>query len=694
MDSHTLALLGFEAIRERVAGQAASCLGREAALAILPSSDEAFVRHELALTTEMSETLASRLAPPLGAIPDVRPLVRRAAVDATLEADELARIVEVLHALRDLDRWLERVSEAFPRLAAMRSGVGEFAGPANAIESCIDTRGQVLDTASRRLSTIRHEIANAEERIQATLRAMLRTPEIRRIVRYPNFTMVGPHYVLPVAKEHRGEIAGSVQRTSSTNETIYIEPQAIADQSAQISYLRSKEHKELRRILRWLSAQVGQVAESLLGSTQTFTELDLIYAKARYGRLLGGTAPIISNMGVLSLGSVRHPLLIHRSEERRVSQSAALNPDSACVLDGAAGADSIGAGASPASPPRETAEVVPIDVELGRSFRMLVVTGPNTGGKTVALKTVGLLSLMAQAGLLIPARDGSELPVFDHVLADIGDEQSIEQSLSTFSSHMSRIAAITKKASDRSLVLLDELGAGTDPAEGAAIGRAILDELDSIGCRAIVTTHIGNLKTYAFTNSSAQNAAVEFDAETLRPLYRLRIGEIGASNALAIARRLDVQEHLIERAERYLEANRTEPRWDELERMRREAELAKTAASEEKSAAELVRLALEQRLEDLTLQQAQDERVADARARLQPGDRVVVPKFGYDRPGRIVRVDAKRQVAQVAIGQMKWDVPIEEILPLVMSRPSPAVEPSSARRGGARARPAPLDADD
>ena len=319
----------------------------------------------------------------------------------------------------------------------------------------------------------------------------------------------------------------------------------------------------------------------------------------------------------------------------------------------------------------EPRTVTPIDVHLGFRFQILVVTGPNTGGKTVALKTVGLLALMAQSGLHIPAHQGSQLPVFDAILADIGDEQSLEQSLSTFSSHIRRISRILEKATEKSLVLLDEMGAGTDPAEGAALGRSILDELDSLGPRAMVTTHIGDLKTYAFTNPRAENAAVEFDLETMKPMYQVRIGDIGQSNALQIARRLLLPEHLIERGFRYLEQakGRESPELEIVQKLRKEAEDARKSALDAQAEAERFRDAYNQKLADLQRETENDAKLNDARERLQPGDRVVVPKMGYDRPGRVVRIDTRKKIAVIAIGAMQWNIPIAELIPQVSRQP-------------------------
>ena len=664
MDTHTLELLEFDKVRALVAAQAACSLGKEEALRMEPSLDPGEIRGRQALTTEMADALASGLTPPFGGLHDIRPLVRRAQVGGSLDPEELSGVVETLKAIANLATWLDRVGDEFPRLGGMRCDVGQFDGVANAIESCIDERGKILDTASRRLSAIRAEMARAEDRIKETLTRMLRSNEIKRILRYPNFTMVGHHYVLPIAKEHRGEIQGSVHRTSASNETVYVEPQAIAEQSAQLSFLRSKEVKEIRRILRWLSAQVGQVAESLLGTLDTLAELDLIFARGRFSLDFQLSPPDFNLEGKLNLRGARHPLLeaLFRQKKDPVPRTQ----DSGEV-----------ATAEPPPSPPEPRVVTPIDVHLGFQFKTLVVTGPNTGGKTVALKTVGLLAIMAQAGLHIPAHQGSQLPIFDDVLADIGDEQSLEQSLSTFSSHIRRVSSIFAKATEKSLVLMDEMGAGTDPAEGAALGRAILDEIDSIGCLAIVTTHIGDLKTYAFTNPRAENAAVEFDLETLRPRYRLHIGDIGQSNALQIARRLNLPEHLVARASKYLIEGQGKhlPEMEIIQKLRKDAEDARQSALAAQAEADRSREALNQRLGDLQKQAENDLRMVEARARLQPGDRVVVARFGYDRPGRIVKLDQRKRTATVSIGMMKWDVPIDELIPQMIRTPEvPAVK--------------------
>lgn len=692
IDPHSLEILEFDKIRGLVASYAACSLGKAAAMGLTPLEDLETIRRRQALTTEMAEAIASGLTPPFGGLRDVRAPIRRAMTGATLTADDLCEVAETLRAVGQLDQWLAKIGDQFPRLGGLREGVGEFTGVVVAIEGCLDNRGQVLDTASRRLSNLRREIHQVEEAIQEQLRRMIRSPELRKILRYPNFTMVGHHYVLPVAKEHRGELLGSVHRSSASNETVFIEPQAIAEKSAHLAFLRAREAKEIQRILRFLSAQVGQVGDALLSTLENLGELDLIHAQGRYSLDFRMAPPDFNTHGRLVLNNARHPLLEdlfrrhpYEPPPRALEVSAPLSvsdsgPETATAAVSAPSAEAGGGHPAPVvERPRRV--VTPINLHLGFQFSILVITGPNTGGKTVALKTVALLAAMAQCGLHIPAGQGSQLPVFDDILADIGDEQSLEQSLSTFSSHIRRIRTILSRATPRSLVILDELGAGTDPTEGAALGRAILDELDSIGCLAIVTTHIGDLKTYAFTNPRVENAAVEFDLETLRPMYHLTIGDIGQSNALQIARRLDLPGHVVDRAARYLEQGRGPelPEWDLIQALRKEAEEARKAALEAQAEAERRREALDRKLDDVRRQTENEAKLADARARLQPGDRVVVERFGYDRPGRVVKLDHRKKQAQVMIGQVKWDVPINELIPQLARTPD--VPDDSKKKG-------------
>jgi DNA mismatch repair protein MutS2 len=633
MDAHTLDLLEFDKVRELIAGYAACSLGKELARQLEPASDATAIRDEIALVTEMADALGQGQSPPFGGLHDVRLTVKRAAINAQLTVEQLLEIADTLTCTGNIYRYRMRLDPRHVRLAELLASIEDLGPVARSIMSCIDSRGHVLDMASRELAVIRQKLADVDERVQSQIRGLLRDPKLREILRYPNATVVGEHYVLPVAINHRHKIPGVVHRTSSTGETVFIEPAGVANLSAERTVLKGEETREIGRILRRLSGEVAKVAKPLTYSLNILARLDLITAKASYSRDFHMEPPDINTEGQLWLRQARHPLLLHLF---RTEQSASSTPN--------------------------LREVVPIDIRLGFAFNLLIITGPNTGGKTVCLKTAGLLSLMALSGLHIPAGTGSSVPMFGAILADIGDEQSLEQSLSTFSSHISRIAHILKTANSNSLVLLDELGAGTDPTEGAALGRAILDALDNLGCRAMVTTHLGDLKTYAFNNERAENGAVEFDIETLRPTYRLHIGQFGMSNAIQIARRLKMPRDLLRRAHRYLRRRQKRaPEMAQLQKLREDAEKARADALAARHDAE-------RQAEELRQQAAEAKRAADEASRLRdwrlglgPGDAVYAPKFG--KVGKVVRVDFKKSVVVVSVGIGQWEVGLEDVFP-------------------------------
>lgn len=640
MDAHTLELLEFGKVRELLAGYAACSLGKELARQVEPGVDAGLIRRELALVTEMADLLAAGESPPLDGLHDIRLLVRRAAIGSMLSAEQLLQAADTLTCTGAIYRYRMRLKERFVGVNQLLAPVEDLGVVAKSISGCIDSRGLVLDMASRELALVRQKLAELEERVQNQIKRLLRDPELRKILRYPNATVSGDHFVLPVAVNHRHKLQGIVHRTSPTGETVYIEPAGIANLSAEQSILKSEEEREIQRILRRLTAEVGRVARPLTIAIEIMGRLDFITAKARFSHAFQMSAPDIAQDGQVWLRQARHPLLEHLFRH----EPAAIGPP------------------GEPSPASEQRQVVPIEVRLGQPFNLLVITGPNTGGKTVTLKTVGLLCAMAQAGLHIPASQGSLVPAFDEILADIGDEQSIEQSLSTFSAHISRIAAILRTATDRSLVLLDELGAGTDPTEGAALGRAILDELDHMGCRAMVTTHLGDLKTYAFTNERAENAAVEFDLETLRPTYRLHIGQFGMSNALKIARRLRLPRELLRRAGRYLRRRqRRAPEMVRLQQLREEAEKARSSALAAQHEANQEQEEYRQKVEELAREAEKAAKLREMRSRLAPDDRVHVQRFG--KVGRVVRVDHKKNIAVVSVGLGQWEVPLDEVFP-------------------------------
>ncbi len=629
MDAHTLELLEFNKVRELLAGYAACSLGKELARLVEPRTDAETIRAEVALVTEMVEALSQGLSPPFAGLHDVRLLVRRAAIGSMLTAEQLLEVADTLLCTGAMYRYRMRLPPACQRLIALLTPIEDLGLVAKAITGCIDSRGHVLDMASRELTQVRQKLLDLDERVQNQIKRLLRDPELRKVLRYPNATVSGEHYVLPVAVNYRHKVQGVVHRTSSTGETVFIEPAGVASLSAERAMLKAEEDREVRRILRRLTADVAKVARPLTYSIELMAQLDLITAKASFSRDYRMSPPDVNTEGQLWLRQARHPLLEHLFRHEV------------------------------ATPPRE---VVPIDVRLGFTFRLLVITGPNTGGKTVTLKTVGLLCLMAQAGMHIPAADGSVVPVFNQVLADIGDEQSLEQSLSTFSSHVSRIAHIFRVADDKSLVLLDELGAGTDPTEGAALGRAILDGLDRLGCLGMVTTHLGDLKTYAFHNNRAENAAVEFDSETLKPAYRLQIGQFGMSNALKIARRLKLPRDLLRRAHHYLKRRQKRaPEMARLQQLREQAEKAREEALAAQHEAEKQEEELRQKVAQVQREAEEAAALREARSRLKPNDLVRVARF--DKAGKVVRVDHKRNVAVVSVGLGQWEVPLDEVFP-------------------------------
>jgi DNA mismatch repair protein MutS2 len=638
MDAHTLELLEFPKVRELVAAYAFCSLGKDLALQAEPGTNADSIRAELTLVSELVELLGQGQTPPFAGLADVRLLARRAAIGSMLTADQLLEIAGTLSCTGHMYRWRMRLDERCVRTIALLGPVEDQGPIAKSIAGCIDTRGHVLDMASTELSQVRQKIAAVDEKVQSRIKHLLRDPELRKVLRYPNATVSGDHYVLPVAVNYRHKIPGVVHRTSSTGETIFIEPAAIAGLSAERVVLKGEEEREVRRVLRKLTAEVGRIARPLGFAIEAMARLDYVTAKARYARDYGLACPDVNTEGRLWLRVARHPLLEELFRRTGVPSVSGAPADSA------------------------KREVVPIDVRLGHTFNLLVITGPNTGGKTVTLKTTGLLCAMAQTGMHIPAGEGSQVPVCRHILADIGDEQSLEQSLSTFSSHISRIAHILQTADAHSLVLLDELGAGTDPVEGAALGRAILDHLDQIGCRAMVTTHLGDLKTYAFHNNRAENAAVEFDVETLRPTYRLLIGQFGMSNALRIARRLKMPKELLKRARKYLRRRqRRAPEMAELQQKREEAELAQEEALQKQHDADLQRQEYEQKLVELERQAREAAVLREMRDKLKPGDMVRVPR--YDKVGRVMRVDLKRGIAVVSLGLGQWEVTLDEVFP-------------------------------
>ncbi|HLS90880.1 MAG TPA: endonuclease MutS2 [Limnochordia bacterium] len=542
MDPRVLEKLEFDKIRTLLARHTSFSGGQSLALALEPSASLREVERWQEETAEALRVLEAGGAPPFGGISDIRPAVRRAMVGVVLPSETLLDIAQAVHGVRRLkDHLLEHGPGVGAEILVDLAGLLEdFPHIEKEVGRCIDQEGNVVDHASERLAQIRGRLRRLRQRVREHLDALIRSPRMQKFLQEPIITFRGGRYVVPVKQEYRGEVPGIVHDQSASGATLFIEPLGAVELNNQIREAEGEEEQEVERILTALSALVAKAGETLIFTIEIAAELDFIFAKAHLASEWRAVRPELNERGVIRLYQARHPLL--------------------------------------------QGEVVPIDVHVGDEFTALVITGPNTGGKTVTLKTIGLFALMAQAGLHLPADPGSEMGVFRHVFADIGDEQSIEQSLSTFSSHMSNIVSILKRADAGSLVLLDELGAGTDPTEGAALAIALLEHLIQRGCRVVATTHYSELKHFAYTHPKARNASVEFDVETLRPTYRLLVGVAGHSNAFAIAARLGLDPKIIARARE--EIGQQERRVDEAIRS---VEVDRSTAARERREAELLK---------------------------------------------------------------------------------------------------------
>ena len=504
MDAHTLKVLEFDKIVARLEARAACSLGRELAAQTQPSDQLEIARKLLRETSEAKAILEYEGEIPLGGIEDIRSYLERARVGAMLHPTELLAVQNTLAGTRRLAAFLCRIKDKYPTLGELGSQILAFENLEVAISKAINQSGEVVDSASPDLARVRAELRNLHARLTERLQAFIHSKDYRTIIQQPVITIRNDRYCIPIKSEYRSAFPGIVHDASASGATIFVEPAAVVDLGNRRKELIIREREEIERILSRLSAAVGEDAPHIRATLEVVALIDYITARAKLSQSMNAIEPVLNNRGEIDLVAARHPLL--------------------------------------------PGEVVPIDVNLGKRFSALLITGPNTGGKTVTLKTIGLLCLMAASGLHIPAGAGSEIAIFEGVFADIGDEQSIEQSLSTFSSHMSNIVRIIERAGPNSLVLLDEIGAGTDPAEGAALAKAILDHLLDRGARVVATTHYGELKEFAFLREGIENACVEFDPETLRPTYKLVIGVPGSSNAFAIASRLGLSDHIVAKA--------------------------------------------------------------------------------------------------------------------------------------------------
>ena len=555
MEERTLRILEFVKIKEKLISLCSSELGKELAAALLPQTQPEEVERMLKETTDAVDFILRRGSPPLGGIHDIRDTLRRVELGTAINPGELLRVADTLRAARNLKNY---ASEADPRADESGNHVRDLIASVtpnkrieDSINAAIISDEEISDNASSTLASIRKRIREEQESLKDKLNSMIHSSKYQKFMQESIVTIREDRYVIPVKAEYRNEIPGLVHDSSASGATVYIEPMAVVEANNNIKQLRIKEQLEIERILQELTGEVAGIIEPLKANMTLFAQLDFVFAKAKLSLDLKCVCPKLNREKRINIKKGRHPLL-------------------------------------------DSKTVVPIDLWIGERFTTLVITGPNTGGKTVTLKTVGLFTLMVQSGLHVPAAEGTEMSVFDNVFADIGDEQSIEQSLSTFSSHMRNIVEILSRADDMSLVLFDELGAGTDPTEGAALAMSILENLHGRGAITIATTHYSELKVYALTTDGVENACCEFDVETLRPTYRLLIGVPGKSNAFAISKRLGLSDDILDRAREFLsgEEIQFEDVLMTIERNRRESE-------QERLQAESLRLEIEKLKKEL-----------------------------------------------------------------------------------------------
>jgi len=679
VDARVLEVLEFDKVLDLLEHHCTYSVASELALDLEPSTHAPTVRRALALTDEAKALLAAAPDFSVRGARDIRELVKGARVGILLTPTQLLDIQDTLGAARNLRRAVRRLPDPearYPGLSDVLVAVEEFPILETDIARSIGPRGEVLDSASPELGRIRSAVRSAHNRLLDRLNSLLTSSKYGNVIREPIVTMREGRYVIPV-KAERGTVGGIVHDSSASGLTVFIEPIETVELNNSWRQLQRDEEYEVERILRRLSALVAESADPLERTVAGLAQFDFQLAKARFSLDLDAASPTVLN----------------DDDERRIVLHRARHP----LLTG---------------------PVVPIDIALGADYRVLVITGPNTGGKTVALKTVGLLTLMAQAGLHIPAGDASVVSIFGQIFADIGDEQSIAQSLSTFSSHMRNVIAMFAKVTPDSLVLLDEMGAGTDPTEGAALARSIVATLLERGALTVATTHYSELKSFAYSTAGVENASVEFDVETLSPTYRLLIGVPGRSNALAIAARLGLPEPIVGLARSYLtpgeiqvdellgqikderdiaETARREAIAEqrEAERLRREAqellaEAARDRANARESALadlegelagvrnELKRLAKDREQVAVTrewLRQAETRAnelgqsvrevrasrptpVAPPAARIMPGDRVLVASLG--QPGDVVALTGGDE-AEVQVGTFRLRRPLADL---------------------------------
>ncbi len=564
MDNKSLIMLEYPEVIDRLASYAEFSLSEKLARSLQPYTDPSVIRYKLELVTEGRRLLSVNDSIRLGGCIDADPLLAIAEKSGVLEGEVIHRLAYMLSVGRDLGRSLKYHTEEYPKLASLADGLNPPKGLIETINNTVTDRGEVLDSASDKLANIRREIRNAYNRLLGRLEKMLHDPKYQPMIQDAVITQRGGRYVIPLKAECKGQIKSIIHDQSASGATIFVEPLAVVDANNAYQELQLAERDEVHRILRVLSEQIADSAQEIRTVNHTLAEIDFVLMCAKYADDLDANEPILAERRrgtghpAIKLYGARHPLL-----------------------------------------PKDKA--VPIDVVLDEDKFVVIITGPNTGGKTVSLKTVGLMALMTQSGLHIPAESGSEISPFSNVFADIGDEQSIEQSLSTFSGHMTNQIRILNRAGGKTLMLLDELGSGTDPQEGSALARAIMQYIVDHHIPCFAATHFSELKMFAQSTPGVTNASMEFDLKTLRPTYHLTIGLPGRSNALLIAKKLGLNEEILTNAQKTIDPAdmHADNLLDEIRRQYDAAKKARSHADRMRSLAENSQRELQKRLDGI-----------------------------------------------------------------------------------------------
>lgn len=558
MNQKSLRVLEFNKIVDILKTKVSSSLGLKYIENLTPSSDYEEVKYMLEETSQAQGILLKRGAVGLNGIHDIEDKAKIAEIGASLDPGSLIKIADTLRVARNLKNTLASSEEEFiyPIIQGLSNSLYVYRDVEDKIYNAIVSEIEISDNASSELRDIRRRIVQKNQSIRSKLNSIISSTTYQKYLQDAIISVRGDRFVVPVKAEYRSYVSGIIHDQSSSGATLFIEPMSIVDMNNELRQLRLKEQEEIERILAELSALVGEISHDIISNQEILGKLDFAFAKGKLSIAMKAVEPNLNEDKFINIKAGRHPLL-------------------------------------------DAETVVANDIYLGRNFHTLLITGPNTGGKTVTIKTVGLFALMTQSGLHIPANYGSSMCVFDNVFADIGDEQSIEQSLSTFSSHMTNIVSILKDVTENSLVIFDELGAGTDPIEGASLAIAILEDVKMAGAKCIATTHYTELKNYALTKEGVENAAVEFDVDTLSPTYRLLMGIPGKSNAFEISKKLGLSDYIISRAREFIDDSNIE-----LEDVLQEAEKSRLKAIEEREEAEKLKAEIEK------VKQEYDERLA------------------------------------------------------------------------------------